>query len=308
MPPSARSSWFRVGTYDVNTSTLVAVLGTLSMFVYAVDKTLLNYLSLSFYPVREGQIWRLFTWPLVNNPDIWVALALYLFWMFGSQLEDLVGKHRFLWLLAVTTAVPAILVTLFSFLIDPRRSLSTAAVLFHIPIGGIRFLEIAIFVAYVAEFPGTRFFFGLKSWVVAAVLVALDVLRFLGDQLYGYLLMLFFVIAVALVMLRSMGLGRDLPSWIPSVALPQFMSGTKTKGTYKPKRETKAGKLKSAIKRAEKAEASVTDISTMRPMEVSPEAKRARQAKIDGILDKISAHGINSLDEEELTILNERKR
>jgi hypothetical protein len=43
-------------------------------------------------------------------------------------------------------------------------------------------------------------------------------------------------------------------------------------------------------------------------MNISPEAARARQAKIDGILDKISAHGISSLDPEELSILKESKR
>jgi hypothetical protein len=107
-------------------------------------------------------------------------------------------------------------------------------------------------------------------------------------------------LATAIVMLKSLGMGSDLPAWVPRVPLPGMAGAKRKPGPAK--------RAKDLIKRAEKAEASVTELSTMRPMEVSPEAKRARQAKIDGILDKISAHGINSLDEEELTILNERKR
>jgi membrane associated rhomboid family serine protease len=312
MPPAARSAWFRVGTFDVNTSALVGSFAALSMFVYAIDKTFLSHFALEFSGVRSWQLWRLFTWPLVNEPSFWVALAIYFFWIFGSQLEDFIGKERFLAFLAAVVVIPASISTLVSFAVPYIRVTGTKGVFtlstFHIPIFSIRILELAVFAAYAAEFPDRRFFFNMKSWIMAALLIGLDVLKYMGDRWTGYLLTLLLALAVSIVMLRSFGLGSELPAWVPKVPLPKSLGGGQRKGKFKPKRETKAGKLKSAIKRAEKAEASVTDISTMRPMEVSPEAQRARQAKIDGILDKISAHGINSLDEEELTILNERKR
>jgi hypothetical protein len=173
-------------------------------------------------------------------------------------------------------------------------------VLIDVPQAGIRTVELGVFVAYALENPRTRFMFNIPAWIMAAVIVGIEVLQLSGNRDGGGIVLLFVLLATAVVMLKSLGMGSDLPAWVPRVPLPGIVGPKRKPGPTK--------RAKDLIKRAEKAEASVTDISTMRPMEVSPEAKRARQAKIDGILDKISAHGINSLDEEELTILNERKR
>jgi membrane associated rhomboid family serine protease len=278
-----RDPWFRVNQFDVNTTTLITALSGLSMLLWAVSPTTLGWLVQLPYEVKRGQLWRIATWPLANPPSIWTVLTLYIFWLLGTQLENTLGRFRFLGMLAALTIVPGII-----------------GVLINVPIGGFRTVELGIFVAYALENPRTRFMFNIPAWIMAAVIVGIEVLQLSGNRDGGGIILLFVLLATAIVMLKSLGMGADLPDWVPRVPLPG-MAGVKRK-------PGKAKRAKDLIKRAEKAEASVTDISTMRPMEVSPEAKRARQAKIDGILDKISAHGINSLDEEELTILNERKR
>jgi membrane associated rhomboid family serine protease len=278
-----RDPWFRVNQFDVNTTTLITALSGLSMLLWAISPTTLGWLVQLPYQVKRGQLWRIATWPLANPPSIWTVLTLYIFWLLGTQLENTLGRFRFLGMLAALTIVPGII-----------------GVLINVPIGGFRTVELGIFVAYALENPRTRFMFNIPAWIMAAVIVGIEVLQLSGNRDGGGIILLFVLLATAIVMLKSLGMGADLPDWVPRVPLPG-MAGVKRK-------PGKAKRAKDLIKRAEKAEASVTDISTMRPMEVSPEAKRARQAKIDGILDKISAHGINSLDEEELTILNERKR
>jgi hypothetical protein len=198
-------------------------------------------------------------------------------------LENTLGRFRFLGMLGALTIVPAIV-----------------GVLIDVPQVGIRTVELGVFVAYALENPRTRFMFNIPAWIMAAVIVGIEVLQLSGNRDGGGIVLLFVLLATAVVMLKSLGMGSDLPAWVPRVPLPG-MAGLKRK-------PGPAKRAKDLIKRAEKAEASVTDISTMRPMNISPEAARARQAKIDGILDKISAHGISSLDPEELSILKESKR
>lgn len=278
-----RDPWFRVNQYDVNTTTLVTALSGLSMLIWAISPAALAWLVQFPGEVKRGQLWRTVTWPLANPPSIWTVLTLYIFWLLGTQLENTLGRFRFLGMLAALTVVPAIV-----------------GVLIDVPQAGIRTVELGVFVAYALENPRTRFMFNIPAWVMAAVIVGIEVLQLSGNRDGGGIVLLFVLLATAVVMLKSLGMGSDLPVWVPRVPLPG-MPGVKRK-------PGPAKRAKDLIKRAEKAEASVTDISTMRPMDISPEAKRARQAKVDGILDKISAHGINSLDEEELSILKESKR
>jgi membrane associated rhomboid family serine protease len=285
----SRDPWFRVNQYDVNTTTLVTALSGLSMLVWAISPAALVWLVQLPSKVRGGQLWRIATWPLANPPSIWTVITLYIFWLLGTQLENTLGRFRFLGMLAALTIVPAIV-----------------GVLIDVPQAGIRTVELGVFVAYALENPRTRFMFNIPAWIMAAVIVGIEVLQLSGNRDGGGIVLLFVLLATAIVMLKSLGMGSDLPSWVPRVPLPGMAGGFgKANVRRKP---GPAKRAKDLIKRAEKAEASVTDISTMRPMEVSPEAKRARQAKIDGILDKISAQGINSLDEEELRILKESKR
>ena len=279
----SRDPWFRVNHFDVNTTTLITALSGLSMLLWAISPSTLAWLVQLPSAVKRGQLWRIATWPLANPPSIWTVLTLYIFWLLGTQLENTLGRFRFLGMLAALTIVPAIV-----------------GVLIDVPQAGIRTVELGVFVAYALENPRTRFMFNIPAWVMAAVIVGIEVLQLSGNRDGGGIVLLFVLLATAVVMLKSLGMGSDLPVWVPRVPLPG-MPGVKRK-------PGPAKRAKDLIKRAEKAEASVTDISTMRPMDISPEAKRARQAKVDGILDKISAHGINSLDEEELSILKESKR
>jgi membrane associated rhomboid family serine protease len=285
----SRDPWFRVGTYDVNTTTLITALCAVSMFLWAVNPVTLAWLIQLPFEVRHGQVWRIVTWPFANPPSIWTVITLYIFWLLGTQLENTLGRFRFLGMLGALTIVPAIV-----------------GVLIDVPQAGIRTVELGVFVAYALENPRTRFMFNIPAWIMAAVIVGIEVLQLSGNRDGGGIVLLFVLLATAVVMLKSLGMGSDLPAWVPRVPLPGIAGGfSKSNGKRKP---GPAKRAKDLIKRAEKAEASVTDISTMRPIEVSPEAKRARQARIDGILDKISAQGINSLDDEELSILKESKR
>ena len=45
--------------------------------------------------VLEGDIWRLATWPIPNEPHFWTIILFAIFYMLGSQIEALLGRWRF---------------------------------------------------------------------------------------------------------------------------------------------------------------------------------------------------------------------
>ena len=88
---NAGDPWFRIGTLDVSTTVLVVLGCVASMFVWAIDPAILNNFILWPPAVREGELWRLFTWPFANEPSLWTVITLAIFWYFGREIEGLLG-------------------------------------------------------------------------------------------------------------------------------------------------------------------------------------------------------------------------
>lgn len=275
--------WFKVGSVDVNTTTLVTGLSVFSFFVYAAAKSSLANLALLPWEVKAGQLWRLASWPLVNPPDIWVALTLAIFWMFGNQLEDLMGRKKFLGFLGALTIVPGLLATALD-----------------VPMSGIQMVETGVFVAFAIEFPNAQFFFGIPARVMAAIFVGIEALRYLGDYRELFLVLVA-TIAVAALFLRSVGLARDLP-WLPVLPIPGLGPSTARRkpgsATSPTKKKGRVAKARDLQKRENSALRIVENESMLPKLDDTERKKR-----IDAILDKISATGIESLTAEEREIL-----
>ena len=109
-------------------------------------------------------MWRLFTWPLANEPDIWTVITLAIFWYFGREIE---GTAR-------ADAVRAPAAPAHGHPGHRRRRRSTSAQ------AGIAPVELAVFLVFIAEYPFARFFFGIPAWAIGAVFVGIEVLQFLG--------------------------------------------------------------------------------------------------------------------------------
>src|SRR5215207_8747514 len=149
--------WFRLGQIDVTTTVLVVLMCVASMFVWALDTSALASLALLPDDVLDGQIWRLITWPVANEPDLWTVITIAIFWYFGREIEGLLGRDRFAWFLAIVTVVPAV----------------------------------------VATYPFARFFFGIPAWAIGAVFVGLEVLQLIGLRNERGIVFLFVSIATA---------------------------------------------------------------------------------------------------------------
>lgn len=271
----SRDGWFRVGQIDVTTTALLVGLGIVSMFWYAVDKA--SLINLVFFGplVQDGELWRVLTWPIVNPPNrIWVVLTLAFFWFVGHRVEETVGRKRFTIMMLLMTVIPAVVVSLFDF-----TSITGQAYGLSIP-------AISLLVIYALDSPNAVWFFNIPLWVVAGIFVLLDVLQYLGDQWYGALLIELGAILVGTVTARQFGMVEDL-AFIPRVVKSNGGSGSRRKS------KSKSSRGGSSV--------------VSGPWTGSPEPAHtaADQMELDGLLDKISANGIDSLSRTEKARLNE---
>lgn len=271
--------WFKVGDVDVGTAVLVAGACVLSMVVWAVSPDSLEPLFLDASDVRGGQIWRLVTWPFANAPDFWTVITIAIFWYFGRELEGLLGRNRFAWFLGILTIVPAVFATVLD-----------------LNVAGIDYLELGVFIVFIAEHPTARFFFNIPGWVIGAVIVGLQILQLAGTRNGAGLIFLLVLLATAGLAARSFGLATQLP-WIPKLPMP----GAGTGRSSTPKRRRSGGTATSTRSRQTVVEGPWTAPTPARP---SPDAMAA-QAELDGLLDKISAGGLDSLTSDEKRRLND---
>jgi hypothetical protein len=265
----ANDPWFRFGTMDVTTSTLLAGLAFVSMVIYAVSPDAFLWLVLWPEKIFKGQIWRMATWSFAERPGIFTALSLLFFWYFGNQVEVLFGARRFLIFLAVpvlTAAFVGLLIDVFLF-------------------AGLMMLSVIVLITFASEFPGAQFFFGIPARFFVAFLIAVQALQFIGDRGWKGLVFLAAVVVATLFALRSAGLGDDL-KMLPAIPIPGLRSGA---SKVKAKKARGKGKLK-AVPNPPSSGGWAPPGSAQ-----SPEV----QADVDRLLDKIASQGLGSLSKEE---------
>jgi membrane associated rhomboid family serine protease len=290
--PRPRDGWFRFKNLDVTTTALLVIAGVASMFLYAISKSAFVELLFHPIPVRDGDLWRLFTWPLANAPtQIWVVFTLLFFWFVGHAVEELVGRVRFTILIATITVLPAAIVTVL-----PYAETSTAADF------GLGLLGTAMLVVFSAEHPNAPFFFGIPAWVIASVFVGIDVLRLVGDRFWGTLTLMLLVIAMALVMVRQWGFVTRL-SFIPRVGGGGGRPNPPRRGPAPPRATARRAKGDRGDRRQR---GRVVEGPWSAPTPPRSDADAAvDQMELDALLDKISAGGLDSLSTAEKRRLNE---
>lgn len=285
--------WFRIGNLDVSTTLFVVGLGVISMFVWALEGSggpLLRNLILfsdGFVgngSVLEGQVWRLVTWPIPNEPDIWRILLLVILFQLGSQLEGLMGRKPFAWFLGLLTVVPAVVVTL----VELATGIEGGA-------SGLRFIELGVLVAFAAQYPNAQFFFGIPAWGIAGVIVVLDGLQIIGNRDEYSLVMWVCMLLVGLVGFRSFGYAESLHQ-VPRVPLPSFMTGAGVAAS--PRRHPSAPSRGSRRRRS--------GLRIVPPPD--PAADRQADMEIDALLDQVASQGLDSLTRAQRKRLEQHSR
>ncbi len=267
-----RDGWFRIGSVDVTTTALLVGLNVLSFFWYAIDSVSQKNLIFSGFLVRDGDFWRVITWPLYAEPTVWAAITMVFFWFVGHMVEERIGRKRFTILITVMTVVPAVLVTFLQ--LDPDRG-----------IAGLNLLALALLVVYALDNPTATAWFGIPIWIFAAVYVGIMVLQYIGDSMWESLVMGIAVIIMALGGARQFGMLDDF-EFIPRVG----------GGGSKP---AKASRTKSKSKGSSKGGDVVAG-----PW-AAPAHSPIEELELNQLLDKISSQGMDALSRTEKARLNE---
>jgi hypothetical protein len=282
--------WFRIGTVDIGTAALVAMISA-AMMVVIVIGGLQFYLQLPMSPVNvlRGQVWRLFTWPFANLPSIWNVLTIALFWYFGKRLEEEVGRTRMaklVGILALSFGVLAIAVNLAFRVLTPGLEQPVLT--------GLNTLQLVILLIFIAQYPTAMFFFNIPGWVIGAVLVALPVLTYLFTRDPVGLLNFLLSLGIAAVIAKSMGLLSEYPA-IPGL-------GTSRRQARPPGRRGR-----SLFRRQSRGGQAV--VAGPWAGSSAPDRAAGDRARLDALLDKISASGMESLSSKEVKELHHlRKR
>jgi hypothetical protein len=265
--------WFRIGTFGVSTTVFVVGLGVISMIIWAAEgrygpifrELLLVSEHFTFGSVLEGEIWRLITWPIPNEPDFWTIILFAIFYMLGSQIEALLGRWRFAFFLLALTVVPSVVVTALEALTGIEGW-----------VGGLRMVEVGVLVAFAAQYSHARFWPGIPGWVIAVVIVGLDVLQYTSNRNWFALVVLACTVVVALLGIRAFGYATNL-TWIPKLSLAsssgQAASGQSSSGWREPRSRRRSRDHLRAVPSREES--------------VTPE--------MDALLDQVSSQGLDSL-------------
>lgn len=161
--------WLR--GYPVYAAHFIVLVYVVSMFV----TTLLNifhvgihqqWLPFSSAQVLNGQIWRIFTYGLYNQPSLeFVFDMLWIGW-FGRDVERAIGRRSFLFLYAGIYLVTPLLFTAIGVWLPLSRAGETGA--------------LALFIAFATFYPGALMMFNVLAKWAALILVGIFTLMALN--------------------------------------------------------------------------------------------------------------------------------
>jgi membrane associated rhomboid family serine protease len=326
--------WFTIGTVDVTTALLIPLVTVVVWVAAAISTAILPVLWLSRAAYRTGFVWQLVTWPFASVATLAGAVGLFFFWSFGRIIEEPLGPTRFLKYLALNTVIVGIAALVLDLVARSSELLTEnrleASLSRYLPIlAGPRLIALGVSVAVAAEFPQIRTFFNLPIRFLVAAFVFIEVLQALGVRYWVYLAQLAITLAVFLVTMRSFGLGSDLPTWIPRIPLPSWITGNslgrrsssgRTGGTIGGNSGGRSGRGQ-GFKRGSKGSGSVVTgpwgeqgtgtASTSATSAMAPRTAsmtRADREEVDRLLDKIAQDGMGSLTTDERARLEDASR
>lgn len=273
---------FHLGEFPVRLITLLVALHSAAMIAVSLvlasgHGAWIDLLTYSSTAVAHGQVWRLVTYAFVAVPSVWFLFEMLMLWYFGREVENGLGWKRFAILYAGLVLLGPLLLQAFGF---AGMSLGLA---------GAQELNFAVFAAFVAMHPGAQFFFGVAARWVFLGLLAVSSLQRLADHRPAEVIVLLSSCLLAFLLMRRAGFDEPLlgdrfrwavPGWKRS--RPGFSvmngglasaSGAKTRGKTTP------------------------DAPSSDP-----------EQEMDRLLEKISRHGIGSLDDSERAALEQARR
>jgi membrane associated rhomboid family serine protease len=211
-----------MGRYPVDVTTMLVGLHVAAAVFAAIlvafgGGAVLVYLQFDSAAIWSGgQLWRLFTYAFVHAPTpidlLWLAVEMYMLFMFGREVERFLGRRVFIALYLVLLLLPAVVLTLLSFWTPTTFGTSTA-------------LHFALFVAFATIYPNVQLFMRIAAKWVALIFIAIGTLSALAAHHWQTLVVLWTSVGAAFLFIEWSGAGPEFAWW----------SALKTRFESKPK-------------------------------------------------------------------------
>lgn len=267
---------------------LFVVLCLVGVVVWVVEppsKFISGNLALWTDQGASGWLWQFVTWPFsMIGFGLWTVLNLIMVWFFGGELERMIGRFRFGWLLVALVVGLGLLATAIGLIAPGSRVLAGPGI-----IAG------AVILLSIAEFPH-RPFFGLPipMWVVAAVYLGVMVLVYLASRDFWSLAMLVASMVVGALAAKQFGLLRDYRF------IPQLVDPDQRRRRQQQRRASKEPTGPTLVPMTPRSDYH---------FQVPPDPPQSQgQARMDELLDQVSSKGLDSLTPAERSELEQLSR
>lgn len=205
---TSSDGWFRLGRLEVTSTIAVVLLGAVGIVVSAFVPGLTALATFIPTSVLNGQVWRVITWPWLDQVSLWSLITLVMVWFFGGDLEREIGRRSMAWLYVGCWAILSIL------------SLGVGLLLGGGFMLGLGTVQLLLLLLWIADNPRRPFFFGIPAWVIGLVIVAMQLLTMISVRSIGSLVSLLASFVLVAVLARSLGLLGDY-AWIPGRRRPR---------------------------------------------------------------------------------------
>lgn len=162
-------TWWR--GHPVYAAHLLVAVFTVSMLVTTILQAAHVYTLAAWLPfdsslVLQGQVWRIFTYGLVNPPSLPFVIDMVMIAWFGREVERAFGRRKFFALYGGIYLLPPLLLTLLGFWVHSGRAGEFGA--------------LALFVAFATLYPGALMMFNVLAKWAALILIAIFSLIFIA--------------------------------------------------------------------------------------------------------------------------------
>ncbi|MBE7540388.1 MAG: rhomboid family intramembrane serine protease [Opitutaceae bacterium] len=202
--------WGSVPLYAAHMIVVVLVISMIATALLSFwnQTALLSLAAFDSMRVLKGEVWRVFTYGLVNPPSLWFAIDMLMIIWFGRELEKFFGRRRFLWIYTGLYLAPALILTITGAWLPTRFSGQT---------GGL-----GLFIAFATLYPNAMMLGNLLAKWVAIVLVGLYALIALSSRDWVSLITLTTTASFAYAFVRHAQGLLTIPSVLPARRQPRL--------------------------------------------------------------------------------------
>lgn len=158
----------------------------------------------------ENEIWRCLTYALPGQPDPWFIVSLVMLYIFGRDLEQFLGRGRFLRLYFGFLLLGPVLLMLATIVTGQSFTLQQS------------WANLAVFLAFASLYPDAQLIFQMPAKVFAWVLLGVAVLQLLAARQWPDLMVLGSTALLAWYGVREQVVPFDLKGFLPKRKHPHL--------------------------------------------------------------------------------------